>query len=153
MVDPVGTGLARSQIVTDGTTSRRMSRQRTRDTAPELRLRRDLHRRGLRYRVDAPLPGLPRRRADLLFTRARVAVMVDGCFWHGCPQHGTAPATNRTWWADKLARNVERDRETDAHLRSLGWRVLRFWEHDDMSVAASDVERAVRASTARQAMC
>lgn len=125
-------------------TSRRMSRQRTRDTEPEMLLRRELHRRGLRYRVDAPLPGLPRRRADLLFTRARVAVFVDGCFWHGCPEHKTTPAANGAWWAAKLARNVERDRETDAHLRCLGWIVLRIWEHEDIEHAATDIERVVR---------
>lgn len=102
------------------TTSRRMSRQRTRDTEPEILLRREFHRRGLRYRVDPSLPG-PRRHADVLFTRAKVTVSVDGCFWHGCPEHKTAPTTNGGWWAAKLARDIERDRETDAHLRSLVW--------------------------------
>lgn len=128
----------------DVTTSRRMSRQRTRDTEPEMLLRRELHRRGLRYRVDAALPGLPRRRADILFTRARVAVFVDGCFWHGCPEHKTSPASNGEWWAAKLAGNVARDRETDDHLCSLGWTVLRIWEHEDIEHAATDIERAVR---------
>jgi DNA mismatch endonuclease (patch repair protein) len=126
------------------TTSRRMSRQRTRDTEPEMLLRRELHRRGLRYRVDAALPGLPRRRADVLFTRARVAVFVDGCFWHGCPKHKTAPTTNGAWWAAKLARNIERDLGTDAHLRSLGWTVLRVWEHEDMKHAATDIAQIIR---------
>jgi DNA mismatch endonuclease, patch repair protein len=116
-----------------------LSRQKRRDTAPELLLRRELHSRGLRYRVDAPLPGLPRRRADVLFSRARIAVFVDGCFWHSCPEHGTSPANNAAWWREKLARNVARDRSTDAHLETLGWAVLRFWEHDDMSAAASQV--------------
>ncbi|WP_367280055.1 very short patch repair endonuclease, partial [Nocardioides sp.] len=127
-------------------TSRRMSRQRTRDTEPERLLRREVHRRGLRYRVDAPLPGLPRRRADLLFTRAKVAVFVDGCFWHGCREHKTAPTNNSDWWAAKLAHNVERDAETDEHMRSLGWTVLRVWEHEDMKQAASDIERIVRSA-------
>lgn len=126
------------------TTSRRMARQRTRDTEPEMLLRRALHRRGLRYRVDAALPGLPRRRADVLFSRAKVAVFVDGCFWHGCPEHKTAPTSNGEWWAAKLARNVERDRETDAHLRSLGWTVLRIWEHEDIEYVATDIEQVVR---------
>ncbi|WP_085950227.1 very short patch repair endonuclease [Gordonia polyisoprenivorans] len=121
-----------------------MSRQRTRDTEPEMLLRRELHRRGLRYRVDASLPGLPRRRADILFRHAKLAVFVDGCFWHGCPEHKTAPANNGTWWAAKLARNIERDRHTDAHLRSLDWTVLRVWEHEDITHAASDIERIVR---------
>lgn len=121
-----------------------MARQARRDTAPELLLRRELHRRGLRYRVDAPLPDMPRRRADVLFTRARVAVFVDGCFWHSCPTHGTAPSNNEAWWAAKLARNVKRDRETDAHLASLGWLVIRVWEHDDTVVAAGRIEEFVR---------
>lgn len=130
----------------DITTSRRMSLQRTRDTEPEILLRRELHRRGLRYRVDAPLPGMPRRRADLLLTGAKIAVFVDGCFWHGCPKHKTAPTHNGAWWAAKLARNVERDRETGIHLSSLGWTVLRVWEHEDMKQAASDIERVVRSA-------
>lgn len=135
-------------LTVDATTSDRMARQRTRDTQPELLLRRDLHRKGLRYRVDAALPGMPRRRADILFTRAKVAVFVDGCFWHGCPEHKTSPANNGAWWAAKLARNVERDRETNAHLTSLGWTVLRVWEHENMQHAATDIERIVRPNSA-----
>lgn len=130
----------------DAATARRMSRQRTRDTEPEVLLRRELHRRGLRYRVDAALPGMPRRRADILFTRAQVAVFVDGCFWHGCPQHKTTPINNRAWWVDKLARNIERDGQTDSHLRSLGWTVIRVWEHEDLARVAGDIEKAVRSS-------
>lgn len=120
----------------------RMSRQRRRDTAPELLLRRELHHRGLRFRVDHPLPGLPRRRADVLFTRARIAVFVDGCFWHSCPQHATFPTANADWWRNKLDRNVTRDQETDQHLKDAGWTVLRFWEHEDMTAAASLVIEA-----------
>lgn len=120
-------------------TSGRMSRQRRRDTVPELLLRRELHHRGLRFRVDLPVPGMPRRRADVVFTRARIAVFVDGCFWHGCPDHATHPASNAAWWSAKLARNIERDRETDDHLRNNGWSVLRFWEHADMTTAARTV--------------
>jgi DNA mismatch endonuclease (patch repair protein) len=131
------------------TTSRRMSRQRTRDTAPELRLRRELHRRGLRYKVDCPIPGLVRRRADVLFSHEKVAVFVDGCFWHGCPEHKTSPTNNEKWWAAKLTRNVERDQQTSEHLASRGWAVLRFWEHEDMFEAADVVERAVRAARER----
>lgn len=130
--------------ITDARTSLRMSRQRSRDTEAEWSLRRILHARGLRYRVDAVLPGLPRRRADILFPRQKVAVFVDGCFWHGCPVHKTFPKSNAAWWAKKLARNVERDRETDAHLADLGWEVLRIWEHDDPDRAADRVEAAVR---------
>ncbi|VEP41846.1 Very short patch repair protein [Tessaracoccus lapidicaptus] len=112
-------------------------------------LRRELHRLGFRYRVDHPLPGMPRRRADVLFTRAKVAVFVDGCFWHGCPEHKTSPANNAAWWTTKLARNVERDRETDAHLDALGWRVLRVWEHEDMRKAALAIGGIVRSATAQ----
>lgn len=130
--------------VTDPRTSVRMSRQRTRDTAPEWALRQVVHGRGLRYRVDAALPGLPRRRADLLFPRRKIAVFVDGCFWHGCREHKTAPKANAGWWATKLARNIERDRQTDTHLAELGWKVLRIWEHEDPESAADRVEVAVR---------
>lgn len=122
-----------------------MRRQRRVGTAPELDLRRELHDRGLRYRVDlAVLPDLRRRRADIVFTRARIVVFVDGCFWHGCPDHGTLPASNRDWWRAKLRRNVERDRETDQRLTAAGWVVLRFWEHEDVVGAADAVEAAVR---------
>jgi DNA mismatch endonuclease (patch repair protein) len=126
-------------------TRARLSRQGRRDTTPELALRRELHRRGHRYWVDkAPLPGL-RRRADLVFPRRRVAVYVDGCFWHRCPLHATAPKSNAQWWADKLAANIARDRDTDTRLREAGWRVLRFWEHEDPLAAADVVEAALRA--------
>lgn len=114
-----------------------------RDTPCELALRSAVHRLGLRYRVDWPLPGT-RRRADLAFVRARVAVFVDGCFWHGCPQHATQPKANAAWWRDKLAANVARDRDTDIALRKAGWLVLRFWEHADMERAARMIGRAVR---------
>ncbi len=117
-----------------------MSRQARRDTAPEMELRRRLHAAGFRYRVDhQPLPGL-RRRADIVFTRKKVAVFVDGCFWHRCPEHGTMPASNAEWWEAKLARNVERDAETDRLLAEEGWTVIRVWEHEDPKLAA---ERAM----------
>ncbi|MHB1212688.1 MAG: very short patch repair endonuclease [Candidatus Nanopelagicales bacterium] len=122
---------------------------RGRDTAPELALRRLLHARGLRYRVDSPpLPGV-RRRADLVFGPARVAVFVDGCFWHRCPEHATEPRTNTDYWAPKLDRNVERDRETDALLTRAGWVSVRVWEHEDPAVAARRVARIVRRRRAR----
>lgn len=121
-----------------------MSRQARRDTDPEIALRRELHRRGLRFRVDRAVPGLARRRADVLFPRARVAVFVDGCFWHRCPEHKTAPVANRAWWAEKLAANVRRDRDTDVRLGALGWTVLRFWEHEATVRSADIVENAVR---------
>jgi len=117
----------------------RMQRQRRRDTVPEMALRKAVHARGLRYRVDSPLPGMPRRRADLLLTRARIAIFVDGCFWHGCPDHASASVSNAEWWAAKLLKNQGRDASTDEHLRGLGWAVLRFWEHEDMGAAAGIV--------------
>ncbi|EME14427.1 very short patch repair endonuclease [Rhodococcus triatomae] len=125
----------------------RMSAQRRRDTAPELALRRELHRRGRRYRVDrAPLPGM-RRRADLVFPGERVAVFVDGCFWHSCPEHATSPKNNADWWAEKLAGNVARDRDTDTRLAAAGWTVVRVWEHENPMVAADAVEAALRATS------
>lgn len=130
---------------------RQMANQRTRDTGVELALRRALHRSGLRYRVDvAPLPGL-RRRADLVFTRSKVAVMVDGCFWHSCPEHGTFPKANGDWWATKLARNVDRDRETNELLTAAGWLIVRVWEHESIEGAAERIQLALsqRGSTVR----
>lgn len=128
---------------TDPLTSARMRAQRRRDTAPEVALRRELHRRGARFFVDrAPLRSL-RRRADLVFPRKKVAVYVDGCFWHSCPQHATSPKTNAQWWADKLAANVVRDRDTDARLAAAGWRVVRIWEHEDPTEAADRVQAAL----------
>lgn len=124
-------------------TSARMSRQKRRDTDPEMQLRRALHRMGLRYRVNLPLPGMPRRRADVTFTKARLVVFVDGCFWHRCPIHATDPVANGSWWARKLQGNVARDRETDERLRAAGWTVLRFWEHEDMTAAAATVARVL----------
>lgn len=121
-----------------------MSLQRRRDTGPEMLLRRELHRRGLRYRVDAKLPGMPRRRADVLFPRRQVAVFVDGCFWHACPLHATSPQNNGMWWRKKLEANVARDRDTDSRLKDQGWTVLRFWEHEDMVQAADVVQKSVR---------
>lgn len=111
-------------------TRRSMRSNRGRDTGPEWRVRRLLHARGLRYRVNAPLP-FDSRRADVLFVGAKVAVFIDGCFWHGCPQHYTAPATNREYWHDKVVGNAARDRDTDRRLAEDGWTVLRFWEHQD----------------------
>ena len=123
-----------------------MSKARRRDTAPEVAIRREAHRRGLRYRVDASLPGLPRRRADVVFPGRQVVVFVDGCFWHSCPVHGTTPKANYDWWVAKLGRNEQRDRQTDQHLRQLGWTVLRFWEHEDPIAAVDVIERTVRRS-------
>ena len=109
--------------------SARMSRLPRRDTGPELAVRRLLHAAGYRYRVCFPVPGAPRRSIDIAFTRGKVAVFIDGCFWHGCPDHGGVPRANNAWWATKLANNAARDRLTDEQLLNHGWTVLRFWEH------------------------
>ena len=122
-----------------------MSRQRRRDTEPEVAIRRLLHARGLRFRVAFPIPGMPRRSMDVAFTRARVAVFVDGCFWHACPEHQTSPAANAAWWSAKLATNQARDLATNAHLTASGWRVIRIWEHEDPEVAAARIAEEVSA--------
>ena len=117
-----------------------MSRQATRDTAPELAVRRRVHAAGCRVRVGfAPRPEL-RGKADIVFTRRKVAVFVDGCFWHSCPEHGTMPTANREWWELKLARNAERDAETNQLLADAGWTVIRVWEHEDVGTAAERVQ-------------
>lgn len=120
-----------------------MRGNRGRDTKPEMAVRSALHRRGLRFRVHTrPLPDL-RRTADVLFRSARVAVFVDGCFWHGCPEHGTQPAANHGYWAPKIARNRERDRETDALLLDAGWLPVRVWEHEDVNEATERIADTV----------
>lgn len=109
-------------------------------TRPEKMLRSELHRRGRRFRVNQLIPGIPRRRVDIAFTRVRLVVQVDGCFWHDCPDHGFRPKTNSEWWSWKLKRNAQRDRDTDEKLAALGWTVLRIWEHTDAQGAADLVE-------------
>jgi DNA mismatch endonuclease (patch repair protein) len=116
-----------------------MRANRRRDTGPELALRSELHRRGLRFRVDfAPDPTV-RCRVDIAFTRARIAIFVDGCFWHSCPEHGASPRANREWWRAKLDRNVERDRRNDIEMTRLGWAVVRVWEHEAPMAAADRI--------------
>lgn len=123
---------------------RRMSATGQRDTAPEIAVRKLLHRRGLRYLVDArPLTNL-RRRADIVFSSIRLAVFIDGCFWHGCPEHGTWPRANEDFWRAKIKGNRRRDRETDRLLREAGWTVVRAWEHEDPAKVAGRVQRMVR---------
>jgi DNA mismatch endonuclease (patch repair protein) len=123
-----------------------MKGNRRRDTKPEIRLRRILHGRGHRFRVDRPIRLADRNvRPDIVFGPARVAVFVDGCFWHGCPEHGNTPRTNTNYWPPKLQRNKERDRTTTAELRAAGWLVLRVWEHEDPEVAARLISESVRA--------
>lgn len=121
-----------------------MSSLARRDTAPEVALRRELHRRGLRYRVQVKVPLNRRRTIDVAFTRVRLAVFVDGCFWHGCPEHGVRPASNEDWWRWKIERNQARDRDTNRLLETAGWTVLRIWEHERSDGAADAVEEAWR---------
>ncbi|MGQ0823754.1 MAG: very short patch repair endonuclease [Actinomycetota bacterium] len=127
-----------------------LSGQRQRDTAPEMAIRHLLHSRGLRYRVNvAPVSGV-RCRADMVFPGARVAVFVDGCFWHGCPTHGTVPKANAEWWRSKLDRNVQRDHENDERLRAEGWAVIRVWEHEDPGAASARISAIVRRRARRR---
>lgn len=122
-----------------------MSANRGRDTGPELRLRRLLHARGMRYRVNArPLPSL-RRTADLVFTKAKVAVFVDGCFWHGCPEHHRPSTINSDFWRQKIETNRARDEDTDRSLIDAGWKVIRVWEHEVPEEAADRVVTLIRA--------
>lgn len=121
-----------------------MSAQLSQNTKIELRLRSLLHARGLRYRVHhRPLSG-QRRTADIVFTRAKVAVYVDGCFWHGCPQHATWPKRNAAFWRDKIETNMHRDQQTDASLAAAGWVSVRVWEHEDAAAAADRVTALVK---------
>lgn len=127
---------------------RSMLGNRSRDTSPELAIRSLVHAAGLRYRVAAkPLPKM-RRTADLMFRPVKVAVFVDGCFWHGCPEHFVPPKTNPGYWDGKIGGNIRRDRDTDARLAEEGWLVLRFWEHQPPEECARAVIDAV---TARRA--
>ena len=121
-----------------------MSRTGRRDTKPEVELRRLLHASGLRFRVDRPVLRDRRRRPDIVFGPAKVVVFVDGCFWHGCPEHATWPAANADYWRDKIETNRLRDRDTDARLEAEGWAVVRVWEHEPPVEAADRIEQLVR---------
>ncbi len=118
---------------------RRMRSVRQRDTSPESALRSALFARGLRYRVQVALLTKPRRVADIVFAGPRVAVFVDGCFWHGCPLHATWPKQNADFWRAKILANQERDQDTDARLRAEGWDVIRIWAHEPPEQAAERI--------------
>lgn len=128
--------------------SARMSNLARRDTKPEVALRKALQGRGLRFRVQVKVPGNRRRTVDIAFTRARLAVFVDGCFWHGCPEHHVPPQANAEWWRWKIDLNRARDRDTDTALGSAGWQVVRIWEHVHPEVAADLVAATYRARLA-----
>jgi DNA mismatch endonuclease (patch repair protein) len=124
-----------------------MRANRRSNTTPEIALRSELQRRGLRFRKDLLLRLSDGRvRPDVVFTRLKLAVFVDGCFWHCCPDHGQMPRANRSYWEPKLTRNVERDRQQKAILEREGWKVLRFFEHVPIEQAADRIEDAVRAN-------
>lgn len=133
-------------VMTPEQRSRCMSRIRSTKTGPEMRLRQALWARCLRYRLNRKLPGKP----DLVFVGARLAVFVDGCFWHGCPVHGTSPKSNQSYWTPKIARNRERDAIVSATLQSTGWTVLRFWEHEIEDNLDGVVEAIAMARLAKQ---
>ena len=123
----------------DRALSERMGRVRRRDNGPELAVRRLLHRAGLRYRVGWPVPGQRRRTIDIAFTRLRLAVFIDGCFWHGCPEHLHVPQNNAAWWVRKIGTNRARAADVVAQLDSLGWTAMRFWEHEDPAEVCAQV--------------
>ncbi len=139
------TGRPDSSWASSEAVRKQMQANRSRDTRPELALRSHVHQLGLRYRVAArPLPPI-RRTADLVFTRARVAVFLDGCFWHGCPEHHRPSRRNEDFWREKIMQNRERDAETDSLLRQAGWAVVRVWEHENPQEAAGRIARVVSA--------
>lgn len=123
-----------------------MQSNRSKDTGPEMLVRRALHARGLRYRLQVKVPGSKRRTIDIAFPRDRLAIFIDGCFWHGCPIHHTVSKTNEAFWAAKVQRNRERDAETDELLAAAGWSAVRFWEHERVDEVVRVIEQLVRPS-------
>ncbi len=133
-----------------GGVSDRMSRTRRRDTTPEMAVRRLLHAAGYRYRVDhRPIPTL-RRTGDIVFPRKKLVVLIDGCFWHGCPEHFVIPKTRTEWWLAKIGANQRRDLETERLWTDAGWNVLRFWEHEDPQCVAAVVAQALDSPTQKR---
>jgi DNA mismatch endonuclease (patch repair protein) len=129
-----------------------MKGNRRADTRPEVVLRSELHRRGLRFRKDVGLrPAERLRRVDIVFPVVKLAVFVDGCFWHRCPEHGNRPKANTDYWSPKLSRNVARDALVNSELTSAGWSVIRVWEHEDAAAAGERIARAYRQLKRRRA--
>lgn len=151
MVTRAGSATIRpsSPVSSSPRVSAQMSALPRKDTKPEMAVRRDLFTRGHRYRIHLSVPGLSRRTMDIGFTRLKLAVFIDGCFWHGCPQHGMVPKSNSEWWVRKLDGNRFRDAETTSHLRALGWEVLRFWEHEIPSGVADTIDSWIRLNRVR----
>ncbi|WP_375055623.1 very short patch repair endonuclease [Zobellella sp. DQSA1] len=119
-----------------------MSRIRGKNTTPEVLLRKALWRKGLRYRLSSSLPGRP----DITFPRQKIAIFVDGCFWHKCPEHFQTPKTRTEFWVQKLEKNIKRDKLVNEKLKSLGWTVIRFWEHEinkDTTACVNAVQRMI----------
>jgi DNA mismatch endonuclease (patch repair protein) len=125
-----------------------MRSQKERDTAPEVSLRRELRRLGLGYRLHLRAVAGTRREIDIAFPGPRVAVFVDGCFWHGCPDHGSTPGSNSDWWRSKLEANRRRDEDTSRRLEDEDWVVVRVWEHQNMACAASGIAAVLAARRA-----
>lgn len=123
--------------------SHRFSSQKTRDTKPELQLRRQLWSRGVRYRVSYPAPGRTRRTIDVATPTKKLPIFIDGCFWYGCPAHLQITSTNRDWWAERIAANRQRDRDTDSHRADLDWTVIRIWEHEDIDNRAAEIAATI----------
>jgi DNA mismatch endonuclease (patch repair protein) len=121
----------------------RMRAAKPRDTAPEKSLRVELHKRGLRYRIDVKPIKVLNRRADIVFRSKKIAVFVDGCFWHGCPIHGTKAKANAEFWRNKIRQNQARDAETNLLLKKAGWKVIRVWEHENPERASKKIHNAV----------
>lgn len=140
-------GEAEGPYVTSAGRSRNMAAIRRRDTKPEVRLRSQLHRRGLRFRKDHPVRVNGRIvRPDVAFTKRRLAIFIDGCFWHSCPEHGRKPGVNQRYWSPKLEGNARRDREQTQALQENGWTVLRFWEHEDIEAVVEQICSALSCS-------
>ena len=126
--------------------SKRLARVRQKGTSAELHLRRALHAQGLRYRLHLAVLAKPRRTADIVFTKQRLAVFVDGCFWHGCPKHSSWPKSNADFWRNKIKTNKARDADTNERLKAAGWRVIRVWEHEDPTIAATLISSTIYSS-------
>jgi DNA mismatch endonuclease (patch repair protein) len=144
--DGVGapTAIARPTYVTAPGRSRNMAAIRRRDTKPEVKLRSALHRLGYRFRKDHAIRVDQKLiRPDIAFTKRRIAVFIDGCFWHSCPEHGRQPSVNGEYWSPKLEGNVRRDRDQTAALQSAGWTVLRFWEHEEQGSIVATIKGAL----------